>query len=90
LGTSISYAVDLQSLYNVIIIGDIPRGWERTYVLTCKILFGCLSTVRSTFSLWNRGRKIPGREPVPVRDQIVTGSCVTKAKLVQKWLERLT
>jgi len=36
------------------------------------------------------GQQTPGRGPSQVREEIVTGPCGTKAKLVQKWLERLT
>jgi len=31
-------------------------------------------------------RQTLGRGPMPVREEIVTRACRTKAKLVQKWL----
>jgi len=34
-----------------------------------------------------QGSENTGQGQVPVREEIVTGPCETKAKLVQKWLE---
>jgi len=39
---------------------------------------------------YTKGRQTPDRRPVPVCEEIVTVPCATKAKLVQKCLERLT
>jgi len=31
--------------------------------------------------IYNRGRQTPDRGPIPVREELVTGPCGTKAKL---------
>ena len=67
-------------------------GWHWVKHVVCHYSIVSFDTKNKICSLvpYCRGWQTPGHSPVPLQEETVAGPCRTRAKLIQKWLERMT